>query len=75
MSSLTTTLPFSPATHRRATRPARPYKPAGLVNRSRPGALLPVARFRFDGTRDFFAEMWTPGLLERLQEPLTRHRE
>ena len=75
MSALTTTLPFSPATHRSATRTDRPGQPVGSANRLRPGGALPAARFRFDDTQDYFAEMWTPGLLERLQEPLTRYRE
>jgi hypothetical protein len=26
-------------------------------------------------TEDFFSQFWTPGLLDRLQTPLTRYRE
>ena len=26
-------------------------------------------------TEDFFSQIWTPGLLDRLQTPLTRYRE
>jgi hypothetical protein len=42
--------------------------------------LSPSTASRFGGSQsaaaeDFFSQFWTPGLLDRLQSPLTRYRE
>ena len=38
-------------------------------------ANAPVWSFQAKPAEDFFSEMWSPGLLDRLQAPLSRYHE
>ncbi len=40
-----------------------------------PAGLAPVWSFQARPAEDFFSEMWSPGLLDRLQAPLSRYHE
>ncbi len=75
MSSITNSFPLSPFSHRRAAGRNRQGPNARSADRVAAAAARFSAHFRFDGTQDYFAEMWPPRLLERLQEPLTRYHE
>ncbi|HTQ30278.1 MAG TPA: hypothetical protein VMI53_03625 [Opitutaceae bacterium] len=49
---------------------------AGITS-ARPHAVLAGYSYSSiaDAGEDFFSQIWTPGLLDRLQAPLTRYRE
>lgn len=63
---------FSPAGHRTAA-----FQPAISATPARPHAAIAGYSYssRADAAEDFFSQIWTPGLLDRLQAPLTRYRE
>jgi hypothetical protein len=53
---------FSPAANAQSIYDTATHQPASAINH--PGAV-----------EDIFSQFWTPGLLDRLQAPLTRYRE
>jgi hypothetical protein len=53
---------FSPAANTHSIYDTATQQPAFAINQS-------------TAHEDFFSQFWTPGLLDRLQSPLTRYRE
>ena len=67
--------------HRGIARRGDPSRLQDLGNRApapvlaAPAGLIPVWSFQARPAEDFFSEMWSPGLLDRLQAPLSRYHE
>ncbi len=75
MSSITANLAPSAAKYDSGTTGSRSRRRFGAAG-DRASAAFPHTASLLDGaTRDFFAGLWTPGLLDHLQEPLTRYHE